>query len=396
MTNTPHITPFKDNVDLIRLGDKSIYLVGTAHISKKSTELAEEIIREVKPDTVALELCLPRYQSLQDPDRWKKTDIVSVIRAGKAFVLMAQLLLAGFQKKLGGQIDIKPGAEMLRAAQVADEIGAQLVFADREIRITLKRTWASLGLRSMFQLLMAMGNGVLGDQKISEEEIERMKSSDALHELMKEFSEKLPEVRETLIDERDQYLASKIQNAPGKVIVAVVGAGHVPGMRALFGQPIDITPLEIIPPKSMLSRVLAWTIPAAVIGLIVWGFVSSGAGTSFEMVNAWFWINGLFAAAGCALALAHPLTILSAFVSAPFTSLNPFIASGWVAGLVEAMLRKPLVSDLERIADDVVTLKGIWSNRVSRILLVVALTNIFGAIGALFGIGWITSMLKHV
>lgn len=396
MLGTPEITPYKDNVDLVRFGDKTIYVVGTAHISKRSTELAEEIIREVRPDTVALELCEPRYQSLQDPDRWKKTDIVSVIKTGKTFVLMAQLLLAGFQKKLGGQIDIKPGAEMLRAAQVAQETGAQIVFADREIRITLKRTWASLSLRSMFRLLMAMGNGVLGEQKISEEEIERMKASDALHELMKEFSEKLPEVRETLIDERDQYLAAKIQEAPGKVVVAVVGAGHVPGMKLLFGSRIDTAPLDIIPPKSLRSKVLAWLMPVVVVALIMWGFFSSGAGTSFEMVNAWFWINGLFAAAGCALALGHPLTILSAFVSAPFTSLNPFIASGWVAGLVEAMLRKPLVSDLERIADDVVTLKGIWSNRVSRILLVVALTNIFGAIGAVFGIGWITSMLKNM
>ncbi|MBN8548275.1 MAG: TraB/GumN family protein [Deltaproteobacteria bacterium] len=394
MPSSPEISSFRDNVDLIKFENKTIYLVGTAHISKKSTQLAEDIIREVKPDTVAIELCLPRYQSLQDPERWKKTDIVSVIRAGKAFVLMAQLLLAGFQKKLGGQLDIKPGAEMLRAAQVADELGAKLVFADREIRITLKRTWASLSIRSMFRLLMAMGNGVLGDQKISEEEIEKMKSSDALHELMKDFSDKLPEVRKTLIDERDQYLTSKVQDAPGEVIVAVVGAGHVPGMKQLLGSTIDIGPLEIIPEKSALSRITAWALPAAVLALIVWGFFSSGAGTSFEMINAWFWINGLFAAFGAALALAHPLTILAAFVSAPFTSLNPFIASGWVAGLVEAMLRKPLVSDLENIADDVVTLKGIWSNRVSRILLVVALTNIFGALGAIFGVGWISSMIK--
>lgn len=391
---TAEISPFKDNVDLVRIGEKTIYLVGTAHISQKSTELAEEIIREVKPDSVAIELCEPRFQSLKDPDRWKKTDVVSVIRAGKTYVLMAQLLLAGFQKKLGNQLNIKPGAEMLRAATVAEELGCKVIFADREIRTTLKRTWGALGLRSMFRLLFAMGNGVLSDQAISEEEIERMKGSDALHELMREFSEKLPEVRRTLIDERDQYLAAKVQSAPGNTIVAVVGAGHVPGMKLLFGQPIDVAPLETLPPKKLLTKIIGWTMPSIVIGLILWGFFQSGAVASAQMISAWFWINGLFAALGAALALPHPLTILSAFVSAPFTSINPFIASGWVAGLVEAMLRKPLVSDFENIADDVVTLKGIWSNRVSRILLVVALTNIFGSLGALFGIGWISSMLS--
>ncbi len=395
MSPTPTTEKYRDNVDLIRLGERSIYLVGTAHISKKSTELAESVIREVKPDTVAIELCEPRYQSLQDPDRWKKTDVVSVIRAGKAYVLMAQLMLAGFQKKLGQQLDVKPGAEMLAAAQVAKEVGANLVFADREVRTTLKRTWANLSFGSTLKLCSAMGSGLFSDEKISEEEIERMKSSDALHELMREFSAKLPEVRETLIDERDKYLTAKVQNAPGKTIVAVVGAGHVPGMLSLFGNEIDTAPLDIIPPKGRISRILAWTIPAIVLGLVIWGFFTSGAGASMQMVSAWFWINGLFAAFGAALALPHPLTILSAFVSAPFTSLNPFIASGWVAGLVEAMLRKPLVSDFESIADDIVTMKGIWSNRVSRILLVVAMTNIFGSLGALFGIGMISSMLHY-
>lgn len=395
MSLDPHIERLKDNVDVIRLGQKTIYLVGTAHISKKSAELAEQVIRDVKPDTVAIELCAPRYQSLQDPDRWKKTDVVSVIRTGKAYVLMAQLMLAGFQKKLGEQLDTKPGAEMLLAAAAANEVGAQLVFADREIRTTLKRTWAALSFRSMFKLCVAMGEGLFSNEKISEEEIERMKSSDALHELMREFSEKLPEVRTSLIDERDLYLTAKVQAAPGNTVVAVVGAGHVPGMLQLFGSTIDTAALDAIPPKSAWSKILAWTIPIIVAGLLVWGFITSGVGTSLQMVSAWFWVNGIFAAVGAALAAPHPLTVLSAFVSAPFTSLNPLIASGWVAGLVEAMLRKPLVSDFENIADDIVSLKGIWSNRVSRILLVVALTNIFGSLGAVFGIGLISSMVDY-
>ena len=390
----PQISKVQDNVDLIRLGDKEIYLVGTAHISKKSTELAESVIREIKPDAVAIELCDSRFQSLKDPDRWKKTDLVSIIRAGKAQVLMAQLMLAGFQRKLGKQLDVKPGAEMMQSAKVAEELNIPIVLADREVRITLKRTWAALGLWGALKLSSTMLSGLFSNEKISEAEIERMKSSDALDELMKEFSAKLPEVRKTLIDERDKYLTEKIQSSNAKKIVAIVGAGHVPGMHQAFGTQIDLKPLEVIPPKKLTTKLLGWLIPASVIVMMIWGFFSTDSNTSAEMVGVWFWINGLFAATGAALALGHPLSILAAFFSAPFTSLNPFIASGWVAGLVEAVLRKPLVSDLENIADDITTLKGLWGNRVSRILLIVALTNLFGSIGMLVGAGTIASLLK--
>lgn len=388
------IIPIEPNVDLVTVQNKEIYLVGTAHISKQSAEQVERLIKELKPDTVAVELCEPRYQSLQDPDRWKKTDIVSVIRSGKTYVLMAQLMLSGFQRKLGKQLNVKPGAEMMAAADTARALNIPLVMADREIRITLKRTWASLGFWGIFKLCLSMGTGLFSDEKIDEAEIERLKSADALNELMKEFSAKLPKVRTALIDERDQYLTEKIQSAPGKKIVAVVGAGHVPGMRSYFGKTIDLKPLEEIPSRSIGTRIVAWLIPILVIGMVVLGFFKSGENTSAEMIGMWFWINGLFAAIGTALAMGHPLSIMAAFFAAPFTALHPFLASGWASGLVEAMLRKPLVSDLENIADDIGSVKGIFKNRVSKILLVVALTNLTGTIGAIIGAGSIAALLK--
>ena len=382
-----------DNVDHIPLGDRSIYLVGTAHISKKSVELAEEIIREIKPDSVAVELCHSRYESLKNPDRWKNMDIVQIIRQGKSYVLMAQLMLAGFQKKLGSQLDIKPGAEMMQAIKVADDVEAETVLADRDIRTTLKRTWSALGFWSMVKLIATMITGLFSKQSIKEEEIERLKSSDALEELMKEFSDALPGARKALIDERDQYLAAKIRSAPGTSVVAVIGAGHVPGIKEWIHKDIDLDELTIIPPPGKVGRIVAWSIPVLLLVLVGIGFFRSGATTSLHMLEAWFWINGGLAAVGAALALGHPLTVIAAFFAAPFTSVNPFISAGWVAGLVEAAVRRPTVQDFEEVADDIVTMRGFLKNRISRILLVVILTTLFSAVATFIGFSEIASQL---
>ncbi len=388
------ISSIEPNVDLIRIDDKEIYLVGTAHVSHESTALVERIIRSHRANSVAIELCEPRYQSLKNPDRWKNTDLVAIMREGKAYVLMAQLMLAAFQKKLGDQLKIKPGAEMLRAAEVAEAEGATIVLADRNVTTTLKRTWAALGFWSMMKVLGAMIGGLFTEQKIDAAEIERLKSSDALDALMEEFSQTLPEVRDTLIDERDQYLAVKIREAPGPKIIAIVGAGHVPGIKRYLGEPIDLKKLEEIPPPHLITRMVGWGIPLAFLSLIVAGFFVSGGSATMEMVGWWIVVTGSFAALGSLVALAHPLTILSAFVAAPLTTIHPILASGWVAGLVEAMIRRPRVGDLEHIADDLGTLRGWWKNRVSRVLLIMAMTNLFGTIGALWGIKVVASMVS--
>lgn len=400
MNDLPHqpqtFTPLKEHPDVtyIKLEGKELYLVATAHISLRSVELVERCIREVQPNSIAVELCGSRIHSLQNPDRWKNTDIVAVIKEGKVFLLLAQLLLASFQKRLGDQLECKPGSEMLKAIEMSEETGATLVLADRDIRITLKRVWGSLGLMGTVKLLWALITSPFQNEKIDEAEIERMKQADALEELMREFSAALPGVRETLIDERDQYLAAKIVEAPGPKIVAVVGAGHVPGIKHSLHQSIDVAAIEELPPRWRYIRYLGWIIPALVIGLMVYGFFSFGSAKAFEMFGAWFWINAFAGAIGSALAFAHPLTILVAFLVSPFTSLNPLIAAGWVAGIVEALLRRPKVSDFETIMEDLGTVRGMWSNGVSHIILVVALTNLCGTAGTLIGVERIARLLS--
>lgn len=379
------VSSLRQNVDLITLDGKRIYLVGTAHISKASADLAEEIIREVRPDAVAVELCQARYESMRDPERWKKMDIISVIRQGKAYVLLTQLMLAAFQKKMGDELHVKPGLEMLRAFQTADEIGVTTLLIDRDIKTTLRRSWSLVGWWTMIKLFFSSLAASFDKKKLEEEEIELLKTGDALDALMKEFSDTLPEIRNTLIDERDKYMAAKLSQRSENVIVAILGAGHIPGIKTYLGQDIDVSRLEEIPPASFATKVIGWALPGLIVGMIIYGFLFSGAAASFQMVKAWAIITGTFAAVGSIISFGHPLTIIAAFFAAPITTIHPFLASGWVAGLVEAMVRRPQVSDFETITTDITSLKGIWRNRLARIFLIMIMTNTTTGIGMIWG-----------
>ena len=383
-----------ENVHLFERDGREIYIIGTAHVSAQSADLVESVVRDVRPDSVAVELCAPRYRALKNPEEWKKTDIVQVIKQGKAYLLLAQLLLSGFQKKIGKKLGVQPGAEMLRAIEVAEEIGAQTVLADREVTITLKRTWGGLGFWKGMKLLATLvAEGFSPAQEFDEAEIERLKTADVLEEAMQEFAKALPSVRESLIDERDQYLASKINSAGGKKIVAVVGAGHVPGITRYLDQTIDLARLETVPRPSPWLKVLAWGIPLLILSLIIYGMLTAGTDVGTQMIWDWIWVNAVFGALGSLLALAHPVTILVSLIVSPFTSANPAIAAGWVAGLVEASIRKPRVEDFEMLSSEPLTLKLAYQNRVTRVLLVVMLTNLLGGLGTFLSGGLIASRL---
>lgn len=390
---TPQHAEIEQNVDLIEHEGRSFIIVGTAHVSEDSADLVEKIIRERDPDTVAVELCESRFESLSNPERWKETDIYTVIKSGRAYVLMAQLALSTFQKRLADEFGVRPGEEMHRAIKVSEETGAELHLADREIRTTLKRAWATAGFWTLLKVLYQTILSTFHAQEISKEDIEKMKSGDELAMVLDEFSGSLPGVKVALIDERDKYLAEKIRNAPGDTVVAVVGAAHVPGIKRAFGAAVDLEMLDELPPPKKIFKIIGWGIPLLVLGLIIAGFVTSGRETTEQMVLAWVVANGVSAAIGTIVALAHPLTIVAAFLAAPITSLNPTIAAGWVCGLVEAYLRKPRVADLEHIGDDMTTLRGIWGNRVIKVLLVVVLANLGSSIGTFIGVGWVATLL---
>ena len=372
---------------------KTITLIGTAHVSRESAELVGRLITDRIPDTVCVELCPSRYQALRQKDRWLETDIIKVIKEKKAFLLLSNLLLAAFQKKIAKQLDIKPGEEMIRAIETAEAVGARVELVDRDIRTTLSRTWRSMGWWGKSKLLFQLVLSVSNVDDITEADIEKMKQQDMLETLLSEIEKSLPVLRTILIDERDQYLAHKIKTAPGNNIIAVVGAGHVPGIKACWQRDIDIAPLEQVPPGKKLSGFLKWFIPLAIGALILIGFYLGGVQKGADMLTWWIAANGVLAGLGALIACAHPLTILSAILAAPLTSLNPMIAAGWVSGLVEAFTRQPKVRDFEALSDDILSVRGFWKNKVTRILLVVVFTNLGSSIGTFVAIPLMAKVL---
>ena len=377
--------PYSGNVHEIFLDGKKILLIGTAHISQSSVDEVNTVINQVNPDTVCIELCSSRYQAMLAKDQWKNMDIFKVIREGKSFLLFANLIMTAFQKRLGSRLGVKPGSEMFEAANVAEKLNSELVLADRDVKITLQRTWRGMKFWGKMKVLGQLLASLFIREEISKEEIEKLKESDALSEAMKMLAEQSPEMKRILIDERDQYMAEKIRQSMGKLVVAVVGAGHVKGLTAELENKHNLAELESVPPTGKAVAWLKWGIPALIIALIVYGFFTVDTDVSIEMIQRWFLINGTLSALGTAAAFGHPITIATAFVAAPFTSLNPTIAAGWVAGLVEALLRKPQVRDFENLADDITHLRGFWQNNITRILLVVIFANLGSAIGTFAG-----------
>ncbi len=375
-----------DNKHRFTFEDREIILIGTAHVSRESADLVAKVIEEEKPDTVSIELCKSRYESMTKKNQWQDMDLIKVIREKKAFLLLSNLILAHFQRKIGQKLGIKPGEEMMRAIQTAEAVEAHVHLADRDIRTTLSRTWRLMGLWTKLKLAAQVLISVGETDNIKEEDIEKMKDKDILETLLSEIGETLPELRRILIDERDLYLTHKIRTAPGKKIVAVVGAGHVPGIQRNWQEPVDINALDEIPPKSKLSGLLKWGIPCLIVGLIIAGFFIAGPRASADMIKWWVLANAILSGIGATIVLAHPLTILSAVFASPITSLNPMIAAGWVSGLVETLLRKPKVKDFEDLPEDIASLKGFWKNRITRILLIVVFTNLGSSLGTFVAI----------
>lgn len=379
-----------ERVTHVRVSDKDVYLVGTAHISKDSVEDVRATIEQVRPDTVCIELCKARHQALTQADSWRKMDIIKVVRQKKAVFLLAQLIMSSFYRRLGEKLGIQPGAEMIEGIRMAEETGAQLVLADRDIEITLKRVWGYLGLKSKLKLVVQLMMGIFSHEEIDAEMIEQLKQQDQLEVVMAEFAGQYPEIKRRLIDERDTFLAQKIRSAPGTKVVAVVGAGHVDGITSQIQHAQSLDELMELPPKPLWPVFFKWGIPLLIVAMIVYGF-TKGAENGWGNIYIWFLVNGVLSALGAAIALAHPVAILAAFFAAPITSLNPFLAAGWVAGLAQAIIKRPKVSDLEALPEAIASVKGFWSNPAIRILLVVALANVGSVIGTHVAGFWIAA-----
>jgi pheromone shutdown-related protein TraB len=373
------------NVTVLNYQGREIHLIGTAHVSQKSVEEVRRVIAALQPDTVCVELDQTRYESLIDEHRFHKLDIFQVIKDQKVLYLLVTLLLTGFQRRLGQKLGVKPGAEMLAAVQCAQQVGATLVLADRDVHATLKRSWHSLSPLNKAELCVAIFASLFATNEVSEEQIEALKERDTIGEMMKEFARHMPRLQTPLIDERDRYLMSSIQAAPGNRIVAVVGAGHVQGMMGYLGSEVDREALSTIPKPSSFSKVIRGLLLLAVVAAFYIGYREHQTERLSEMIVSWVLATGIGAALFSAIAGARPLTILIAALATPLTTLIPTLGAGTVAALVEAWLRRPTVEDCEGINQAILSIRGMYKNPFTRILLVAFGATLGTSLGAIVG-----------
>ena len=388
MTNSNGESPTtSDDVQIVEVDGRTFILVGTAHISRESVDLVREVIESERPDCVCIELDPQRYEALSKGPNWESLDLREIIRTRQLAPLIANLMLASYQKRMGLQLGVTPGSELLEAGRVADECGIPIALCDRDVRITLRRAWAALSGWRKFLLLSTFMGSLFESPELSEEELRRIRQKDVLSELMRELGDAMPALKVALIDERDSYLAEKIRQASGDRIVAVVGAGHVEGMQSALESraPVDLEAIEEIPRASSAWKWVGWGIPALIVGSILYIGYTRGADAAGENALFWFAANAIPTGLGAILSLAHPLTFFAAALAAPFTSLSPLIGAGYVAAFVQAWAVPPTVAEFKKLGDDFASPRRWWRNRLLRIFLVFVLTTLGSVVGTWVG-----------
>lgn len=376
----------EENRNIIRLNldGKEFIFIGTAHVSRNSVEQVKEVIESERPDSVCIELDEQRYQTIIDCDKWKNTDIIKIIKEKKSTLLLVNLILSSFQKRIAKQFGINAGQEMIQGIESAKTTGANLVLADRNIQTTFSRIWHGVRIWGKIRLIAGIIFSIFNTEEITEEDLEKLKSQDMLDSILNDLTATFPDLKRPLVDERDQYLAQKIKEAPGNKVVAVLGAAHIPGIKEEIYKDHDLPALSQLPPSSRVPIIIGWAIPILILALIAYTFISNPDAGVQQSINWVLW-TGSFAALGSALAFGHPLSILTAFIAAPLTTLHPLLAAGWFAGLVQAYIRRPSVREFENLSEDIFSLKGFWNNKITRILLIVTLANMGATVGTMMG-----------
>lgn len=366
-------------------------LLGTAHVSQASVEAVRDAIDSGAFDAVAVELDPQRLQALTDPDALARLDLVQVIRTGKTALFAANLALAAYQRRLAEQLGIEPGAELKRAVLEARQRELPVHLIDRDVGLTFKRANNRLGWWSRAKLGGGLMAALFVDEEVGAEEIEKLKQGDMLESSFGEFASDSPELYETVIAERDRYMAARLRESHGdaREVLAVVGAGHLQGLARHLKEEVRAPDtireeLEALPKKSNVPW-FTIILAAFVLGGFAWGFWRGGIDVGSDLLLQWVLATGVLGAIGCTIAGGHPLSILVAFVASPITPLHPALASGTLSALTEAWIRKPTYADFMALRDDVQSWRGWWRNRVARVLLNFFLTSLGTAIGVWTG-----------
>ncbi|MDH3325083.1 MAG: TraB/GumN family protein [Gammaproteobacteria bacterium] len=374
----------------IEIDGRKITILGTAHVSRASADKVQELIATNEYDAVAVELCPSRHKAIVNPDSMAKMDLFKVVKSGQASMVAASLALSAYQQRMAEQFGIEPGAEMKVAITDAQAANLPIALIDREIGTTLKRVYRNIPWWKRFSLFSGLFASIISKEKVSEEEIERLKEGDVLESTFSQFAENEKDLFKPLINERDQFMSACLLNElrenDYQHILAIVGAGHMNGMAKIINDRTTENPTQTIAELNTIPEGATWLsyLPWIIVALILIGFTigfSRSPELGLALVMDWVLINGGLAAIGAAIAMAHPLTILTAFVAAPLTSLNPMIGAGMVTAAAEIYLRKPQVGDFSRLKSDATSLKGWWNNQVTRVLMIFILSSFGSAVG---------------
>lgn len=389
-----------DTYHVLRFDNGSvIHLIGTAHVSNKSVEEVKTIIEEQHPDRVCIELDDGRMKSKTQDKSWENMDIKKILKDGKGFLLLANTALASFQKRMGAQTGADPGAEIIGAAKLAQEMGIPVSLCDREIQTTFRRAWGKSSLWNKCKLLATLISAAFSNEEISEEELAELKNEETLESMMKEVAKELPSVKEVLIDERDRYLATSIFKAEGNVKVAVIGAGHTQGIIKTLGKlekgeiSLDTSDITEIPPKGVGSKIAQWIIPTLIVLLVVLGIVQNGWDQGLKSFLLWMAVNAsstfIFTLAGGA----SLLTCILSGITAPFFVLNPVLGVGLFAGIWQASFKPPKVKDFENMSNDAMSLKGWYKNRILKCLVALLMSSLGSILGSLVAFPFIIARI---
>ncbi len=381
-------------VEKVYSNGKEIIIVGTAHVSQESVELAKKTIIEEKPDVVGVELDAQRYNQLLSGEKWGDLDISSAIKSGQAYLLLVNVFLSNIQRQLGEKIGVKPGEEMLQSVNTAKEQNIPIELLDRDIKITFSRALNKMGLieKIKFIYFAIMSFFGVGAEEFNEKKLEELKETDLVNELIQQLSIAFPSIKQVLVDERDEYIAGKIRQTNAKKIVAVIGLGHLQGVKKFLDKEPELEKLMIVEKKPSILNVIKYLIPLIFIALFFYAFFTRGLETTFNVFLAWFLTHAILSALGVLVARGHWKSALTAFIAAPFTALHPLLAAGWFAGLTEAKIRNPKIKDFEELKS-LNSFSDFSKNQVTRILLVVALSNIGSSIATIIAFPLILQFL---
>jgi pheromone shutdown-related protein TraB len=367
-----------------------IAIIGTAHVSEKSVVEVKQAIHEKRPDIVAVELCPARFKALTGQEEEQDLKISELLSGGKLYYILIQWFLAYIQKKIGQEMGVKPGAEMLAAVEAAQNVGARVALVDRDVGITIQRFWSSMGIIDKTKLIFSLIPAALGwgGEEIN---IDNITQEDIVSQMISEFRKVSPSAAKVLVDERDAYIARNlVQLGREGRVLAVVGAGHKKGIEELLANPDQIPPIAELKTASKSRISLTQVIGALIMIMILvtFGLLLINGQTSENILPAlgiWFVVTGGLSALGVVIARGHPMSALTALLVAWMTTLHPLLAAGWFAGMVEAKQRKPTVSDLRKLAQ-ADNFDEMMKNRFFRVILVAALANLGAMAGTFLGI----------